>query len=1569
MRVRSKLAAIAAAGLAVTGLTVVVTAAPASALEGTVPANVASSWQTNGAVWAIAATKGIVYVGGDFTSVRPPNAASGTGEVARNHLAAFNASTGALITTFNPNVNASVRVLSISADGNTVYAGGDFTTVGTTTRNRIASFTASSGALTAWNPNANGRVAGIAASNTTVYVAGSFSTVGGRTEHRVAALNPTTGSALSTFNVTPDNIVYQIAISPQFDKLYLAGAFLSVNGDTNYHSAAVVDTTTGGNLPFPAGSVIPPKTDACTVEAKSVKTDSSGAYFGVEGTGGGCFDGTFAVNANDGSLRWSSHCLGATQAVQPIGGILYTGSHSHDCSADQGFDPDAFPEIGWSKGLSRHLLSRTTSGGLVSNWYPNTDGGPNGAGLGPRVLATDGSQLFVGGEFTTVNGLPQQGFARFDPATGDLTAPARPVAPTVVARAGGKVSIFVQAPLDTDDTDVTVRLYRDGGTTPIATAAVHALFWRDPIVAFSDDSLALGSSHTYTADAVETYGTNAGPKSSASRSVTVVTNPPAYEAAVDQDSPVLDWRLGDAAGPVLADSSDSKVAGQAFGGTSVTYGVAGAVAGNTAVTTNGSTGYISSATKLAGPSTYSIETWFKTTSTTGGKLVGFGDQQGGLDFSGNPVLSGQYDKNLYMTNDGRLVYGVWVGYADTLTSSNAYNDGQWHQAVATQGPAGMTLYVDGAKVAHDGQTSNQAFNGYWRIGGDNLGGWPNQPSSNFFAGSLDETAIYDHAISLSSVQSHYAASGRTPPPSTAPTDAYGKAVYNDAPGAYWRLDETSGSTAADASDNGNTGNYVGGVTLGSAGALGATGTAATFDGNSGNVALSSQRGGPATYSEELWFKTGTTSGGKLIGFGDAQTGMSGSYDKQVYMTNDGRLIFGVYNGGFDTIYTQTAFNDSQWHHVVATQGASGMALYVDDHLIGTNGVSSNQGYNGYWRVGGDNLNAWPDQPSSAYFAGTIDEVALYDSVLSAAQVDAHYTASGRTGPDVVAPTTSITAPTDGASVNSGTVPVNATASDNVGVTSVDLVVDGNTVATDTTAPYTFNWTALDGSHTLHTVAHDAAGNSGTSTDVHVTATTPDTTVPTTTITSPSDGAQVYGSTSVTATASDDVAVSSVALKVDGTVVATDTAAPYNFTVNLTAQGSHTLQTVATDSSGNVGQSAQIGVVVPADTTKPTAAITSPANGSSVYGPVTVTADASDDRGVASVDLLVDGSVVASDSSAPYSFSWSATAVGNHTLQVVAHDAAGNDGSSAQITVTVPPDTTAPSAPGTLSAGTVTSTSAQLSWGAASDDRGVTGYQVLRNGAVVATTADVNYTDTGLTPGTTYSYTVQAVDAAGNVGPAGNAVSVSTPASNPVLFSETWTGADGAAWPSSWTSGNTSGAVDIQSNTGRLAVSDVTNAWSRSQLTGLAARADSELLTSYTWSSTSAVSYLSVFLRGSGGWQNAYRPKNGYGLELQSNSGTVAVQKSVNGTATTTQSVAGAQQVSTGKQWLRLRVSGSTIQFKIWADGTTEPTAWKSTNTDTSVTGAGQLFLSVNRGSGNVGDKAVNFDDLSIRDGQ
>ena len=72
------------------------------------------------------------------------------------------------------------------------------------------------------------------------------------------------------------------------------------------------------------------------------------------------------------------------------------------------------------------------------------------------------------------------------------------------------------------------------------------------------------------------------------------------------------------------------------------------------------------------------------------------------------------------------------------------------------------------------------------------------------------------------------------------------------------------------------------------------------------------------------------------------------------MTNNGRLVFGVYPGSVQTITRPRGYNNNQWHHVVASLGRVGMALYVDGARVASRtDVTTAQGYMGYWRVGGD----------------------------------------------------------------------------------------------------------------------------------------------------------------------------------------------------------------------------------------------------------------------------------------------------------------------------------------------------------------------------------------------------------------------------------------------------------------------------------------------------------------------------------------------------------------------------------------------------------------------------------------
>jgi endoglucanase len=119
----------------------------------------------------------------------------------------------------------------------------------------------------------------------------------------------------------------------------------------------------------------------------------------------------------------------------------------------------------------------------------------------------------------------------------------------------------------------------------------------------------------------------------------------------------------------------------------------------------------------------------------------------------------------------------------------------------------------------------------------------------------------------------------------------------------------------------------------------------------------------------------------------------------------------------------------------------------------------------------------------------------------------------------------------------------------------------------------------------------------------------------------------------------------------------------------------------------------------------------------------------------------------------------------HTYTVRAVDAAGNvSADSNAVTVTTDPamiDTQPPTAPTTLAVASKTSTSVSLTWTASTDNVGVTGYRILEGATQVGTSTATSFTVTGLAPSTTHTYTVRAVDAAGNVSADSNAVTVTT----------------------------------------------------------------------------------------------------------------------------------------------------------------------------------------------------------------
>ena len=240
----------------------------------------------------------------------------------------------------------------------------------------------------------------------------------------------------------------------------------------------------------------------------------------------------------------------------------------------------------------------------------------------------------------------------------------------------------------------------------------------------------------------------------------------------------------------------------------------------------------------------------------------------------------------------------------------------------------------------------------------------------------------------------------------------------------------------------------------------------------------------------------------------------------------------------------------------------------------------------------------------------------------------------------------------------------------------------------------------------------------------------DATAPTVFITAPVPPITVSGtSVSVTANASDNVAVVGVQFRLDGSNLgAEDTSSPYGITWNTTTatDGGHTLTAVARDAAGNTTTSSGVVVTVDnvaGDAEVPTVAITAPSNGATVSGTtVAVTANASDNVGVVGVQFKLDGANLgAEDTTSTYGITWNTTLVanGSHTLTAVARDAAGNTTTSSGIAVTVDNgagDTTPPVVTMTAPAqgAEVSGTSVGLA-ATASDNVGVAGVKFLLDG--------------------------------------------------------------------------------------------------------------------------------------------------------------------------------------------------------------------------------------------------------------
>ncbi len=271
-----------------------------------------------------------------------------------------------------------------------------------------------------------------------------------------------------------------------------------------------VDAITGADEPWAASN--PVADYGATSNLTSLTADATQVYgAGYYYTYGGNFEGRFAMNPDTGAIIWMNSCHGDSYATFPIGQVLYSASHEHECSDIGAFSqttPSPIPalhhfgeaETTYATGTLHPAIFTVGGGptyynfggqpsGTQLNWYPTfAEGTYTGQSQAAWSVSGNSKYISYGGEFPTVNGTKQQGLVRFaiSSIAPNKVGPTGLVAPTVVSQSSGTARIGWEAASDQDNTTLTYAVTRDSSTTPIYTTTVNSTFYNRPALSYVD---------------------------------------------------------------------------------------------------------------------------------------------------------------------------------------------------------------------------------------------------------------------------------------------------------------------------------------------------------------------------------------------------------------------------------------------------------------------------------------------------------------------------------------------------------------------------------------------------------------------------------------------------------------------------------------------------------------------------------------------------------------------------------------------------------------------------------------------------------------------------------------------------------------------------------------------------------------------------------------------------------------------------------------------------------------------------------------------------------------------------
>jgi hypothetical protein len=339
---------------------------------------------------ALAVSGSTLYVGGAFSALAGQN---------RNNIAAFDIGTGNL-SPWDPDAGDSVFSLKVS--GTTVYVGGDFWGIGGENRSCVAAVEATTGFATAWNPGANGAVRALTVSGSAVYVGGRLSSVGGVRRAGLATLDPSTGAATDWEADLTWAQVFDLEVSDDQSTLFVGGYLYDADALAS-SGIAGLNVETGARLPwFPELTYF-----YGTPLVHDVAVSGSTLYIG------GAFSKIDDVARE--SVAALDAITGEVTDWYPgeIDGRVYSLALSGDES--KLYVGGSFYAIG--SDFRGSLAAVDAVSGSVTDWAPFV----SGETVDAIAISEDGSTVYVGGWFTSIDFEPRNNLAALDAVTGDLT--------------------------------------------------------------------------------------------------------------------------------------------------------------------------------------------------------------------------------------------------------------------------------------------------------------------------------------------------------------------------------------------------------------------------------------------------------------------------------------------------------------------------------------------------------------------------------------------------------------------------------------------------------------------------------------------------------------------------------------------------------------------------------------------------------------------------------------------------------------------------------------------------------------------------------------------------------------------------------------------------------------------------------------------------------------------------------------------------------------------------------------------------------------------------------------------